>query len=67
VKNHFVLFFTFYFFRGIELGLIIKKMGIILSGYTISGCSAAWLAHLNGVQVAAGSNPVTPTIKKALM
>ena len=26
-----------------------------------SGCSAAWLAHLLGVQEVAGSNPVSPT------
>ena len=27
-----------------------------------SGCSAAWLARLNGVQEVVGSNPATPTI-----
>ncbi len=27
---------------------------------TISGCSAAWLAHLTGGQEVAGSNPVSP-------
>lgn len=26
-----------------------------------SGCSAAWLARLNGVQEVVGSNPATPT------
>ena len=25
-----------------------------------SGCSAAWLARLNGVQEVVGSNPATP-------
>ena len=25
----------------------------------LSGCSAAWLAHLHGVQVVGGSNPLT--------
>ena len=28
-----------------------------------SGCSAAWLARLNGVQEVVGSNPATPTTK----
>ena len=28
-----------------------------------SGCSAAWLARLNGVQEVVGSNPATPTNK----
>ena len=28
---------------------------------TKSGCSAAWLARLNGVQEVVGSNPATPT------
>lgn len=27
----------------------------------MSGCSAAWLARLNGVQEVVGSNPATPT------
>ena len=31
-----------------------------------SGCSAAWLAHLNGVQGVEGSNPFIPTIFKQL-
>ena len=62
-----MLIFTFYFCTCIVLSLIIKSLDIILEDYTFSGCSAVRLAHLNGVQVAVGSNPITPTIKKALM
>ena len=29
--------------------------------YSGSGCSAVWVAYLNGVQAVAGSNPVIPT------
>lgn len=35
-------------------------MLLFLSLFT--GCSAAWLAYLHGVQVVGGSNPLIPTI-----
>ena len=38
--------------------------------YTITRCIGVWLSlveYLNGVQVAAGSNPVTPTIPSVLI
>ena len=41
-----------------------KKSELQFEGMTvnlifISGCSAAWLAHLHGVQGVGGSNPLT--------
>ena len=33
----------------------------MLDDYLLSGRSAVWLAHLNGVQGVGGSNPLVPT------
>ena len=43
----------------------LKKCAIIIY-VLISGCSAVLVARLNGVQEAAGSTPVTRTIKNPL-
>ena len=42
-----------------------KKLFIIFASSKTSGCGAARLAHLHGVQGVAGSNPVTPTLTES--
>lgn len=38
---------------------------MVYTRFSASGCSAVWLAHLNGVQGVEGSNPFIPTNRKA--
>ena len=46
----------------LQLENIPLKKGFKLNIIKMSGRSAVWLAHLNGVQVVGGSNPLAPKL-----
>ena len=45
---------------GTKMG-VDQRADLLYYTHCCTGCSAAWLAYLHGVQVVGGSNPLIPT------